>query len=270
MSTIDKKFTIVYKTYTNDLKWLEYSLISLKKFLDISNVKEVIIYSHDVCTENVSNIIDNIGFSLFIPCRIIPVHYNIHGYIKQMIVKCLCYKDVNTDYIAIMDCDCLLTTNLNLQTHIRNDGCIEWYYLRKADDPNSVVWKVWKTAFEDSTLTTQNVHYMGNGFPFIFTTKSLANADQYFTSIHGIGYEEWCKNRMKNIKITESVRKLFPILSTIFEEFEYLGFYFHNFSADYKFVASNEPRSRKSNILQNWSHGGITEEIKSTIEQILR
>jgi hypothetical protein len=41
-------FTIIYKTYKNDIEWLEYSLLSLKKYLDFSNIYEIIIYSHDI------------------------------------------------------------------------------------------------------------------------------------------------------------------------------------------------------------------------------
>ena len=37
--------TIVYKTYANDLPWLKYSLLSLKKYA--TNYKNINIYCHD-------------------------------------------------------------------------------------------------------------------------------------------------------------------------------------------------------------------------------
>ena len=83
----ESDITLVYKTYQNDLQWLKYSLLSVKKYL--SNYKYIIIYCHDVSCGPLNKIIEEVN----IKCRIIPVHYNFNGYIKQMTVKCECYGE---------------------------------------------------------------------------------------------------------------------------------------------------------------------------------
>ena len=55
-------YSIVYKTYENDLKWLKYSLSSLNKFLTDDNY-EIVIYYHDECKEYLDNIISNISLN---------------------------------------------------------------------------------------------------------------------------------------------------------------------------------------------------------------
>ena len=98
---MSKLFTIVYKTYKNDLCWLRYSLLSLKKNLNTTNIQEIIIYTHDEALHETDELLTNVKLGEFIEYRIIPVHYDYHGYIKQQIIKCNCYKDSKTDYIII-------------------------------------------------------------------------------------------------------------------------------------------------------------------------
>ena len=77
------EYTIVYKTYEQDLKWLKYSLLSVDKFL--SGMKEVIIYYHDKCYDNIIQMLNSINLNF--KYRLIPVEYDINGYIKQMVVN---------------------------------------------------------------------------------------------------------------------------------------------------------------------------------------
>ena len=270
-------FTIVYKTYKNDLKWLEFSLLSLKKFLDVSSIFEIIIYTHDVVFSEVCQLIDKIQF---ISCRIIPVHYNYHGYIKQQEVKANCYKDVRTKYVILLDSDLILQKPLNMKKLLRDDGKIEWKYLNKHDDPKHEVFTVWKKACEDSTRTPKTVHYMSNGWPFIFTRQSLEAAADKFKEMHSCDYEAYCHNRCghEGIKVEDSTTAIFDRLSRVFTEFEYLGWYCHNFSNDYVFtptkycrmMASFQKENPASYFIQNWSHGGLNKEITKNINKIIQ
>lgn len=56
------KFTVVYKTYKNDLNWLIYSLLSLQKY--VPEVSEVIIYYHNECELDLINLIDELNLNL--------------------------------------------------------------------------------------------------------------------------------------------------------------------------------------------------------------
>ena len=273
-------FSIIYKTYKNDLQWLEYSLLSLKKFLNPINVFELIIYTHDVVFFDVQTLLKKIQMKQFINYRVIPVHYNYHGYIKQQQVKADCYKDVKTKYVIFLDSDLLLKRPLNFNSLIREDKKIEWKYLKKEDDPGNQVFSVWKKACEDATRTPKTLHYMSNGFPFIFTTKSLEEAANHFINLHNCDYEAYCHKRCRheNIQINDSTVPAFDRLSRVFTEFEYLGYFCHHFSNDYVFTttpycrmyAQFQKDNDDSYFIQNWSHGGFNVQILKKIKQILQ
>ena len=262
-----KDITIVYKTYLNDLPWLKYSLLSLKKY--VTNYKNINIYCHDEAYSQLCIMLEEIN----IECSIFKVHYDFHGYIKQMVVKCECYKDTDSKYIVILDSDNVFTDFFDISTLVNMDNKIEWLYLNKNDDPSSVVWTVWKKSYEDMTYTQQDIHFMANGFPFIFTRESMENAANKFKEIHNMDYSEFCMKRLhnQNIQINNSILDKFPILATIFEEFECLGYYCKNYCPDYVFI-SNKNNTRKiwSKLKQYWSHGGINNEIKKELEQIIK
>ena len=273
-------FSIIYKTYKNDLQWLEYSLLSLKKFLDPTNVFELIIYTHDIVFDDVFQLLNKIQLKHFINYRIINVHYNYHGYIKQQQVKADCYKDIKTKYVMFLDSDLLLKKPLNLNYLLREDGKLAWKYLRKEDDPHNPVFTVWKKACEDATRTLKTFHYMSNGFPFIFTRQSLEDAANKFKEIHNCDYESYCHTRCdnENIRVEDSTVDVFDRLSRVFTEFEYLGYYCHNFSNDYVFTttlycrmdAQFQKNNEDSYFIQNWSHGGLNNETLQKIKQILQ
>ena len=259
--------TIVYKTYGADLPWIKYSLLSINKF--VSNYDSIIIYCHDQAINQLDLILKEINM---INIRVIPVTYDFHGYIKAGVVKCLSYKDVTTKYIIIIDSDNIFTDYLNLNKLIRDDGKIEWTYSEKTIDSSGPEWTVWKKAYEDMTKTIQNVHYMANGFPFVFTRNSLEEAEHKFKYIHNMDYSEFCSKRLSlfDVKISDNIRGRFPLLANSFNEFEWLGYYCKNFSSDYIF--SNNISSRRKEVsgklIQYWSHGGI-DAVIGEIEQIL-
>ena len=258
---MDNEFTIVYKTYKQDLGWLRYSLLTLKKF--VTGFKEIIIYCHDICCGELYQLVNEIKIN----CRIIPVSYDYHGYLKQMVVKTMCYNDVSTKYIAIVDSDNIFNKSLNLYDLLMDDGRIPWHY--KSPVPASHEICVWKESYENMTKTKQDRYYMQNGFPFIFTAESMRLANNKFIEIHGIDYATFCKNGCQkfNIQVEDSICKRFLDLAKIFEEFEWLGFYCQTYSDDYIFINSID-KSKPSQLLQFWSYGGITPEIKSTIDKL--
>ena len=275
----NQPFTIIYKTYEKDFVWLEYSLLSLQKYLETTNIFEIIFYVKDMDYFLLIDLLQKIKMYDFTQCRVIAVHYDYYGYIKQQVVKANCYKDCVTDYIVILDSDLLLHKPLNLQIFIKENGKIDWKYLKIEDNPNYNVFSTWKTAYEDSTFTPKNFHYMSNGFPFVFTKRSLEAAANKFIEMHYYDYDAYCKIRCEifHIQINDIASHIFDRMSSVFTEFEYLGFFCHNFSDDYNFIHTPicmmNSQFRKfdteSFFIQNWSHSEITEDIKKNINSII-
>ena len=265
-------YSIVYKTYENDLKWLKYSLLSLNKFLTDDNY-EIVIYYHDACKENLDNILSKINFKSEI--RLIPVTYDIHGYIKQMVVKCMCFMDIESDYIMIVDSDIIFNDYFSYNNMMTN-GKINWFYLNRTKENNNDEpwWSVWQDAVFGMTNQEMSKYYMHNAFPFLFKKETLEKAYDKFIEINGLSYNDFCKNKLalKSVnvydKITGSDGK-FKIMATVFEEFEYLGWFCDKFTNDYNFIEGSNELNIKIKK-QFWSHGGLSENIESEIHNMIK
>jgi hypothetical protein len=261
------KFTAVYKTYKNDLIWLKYSLISLDKY--VSDISEIVIYYHNECEHELKIILENLNIRLKV--RTVPVIYDIHGYIKQMVVKCMCFEDVSTDFIVYIDSDVIFTNNYSPTSSIKDDK-IKWFIQKRNEyNTNMEFWKVWEESVNKMTKEKMNIFYMSNEFPFILKRKTIEDAYYKFIEIHGMDYNTFCKNllELNNVSINDPItgkNGKFSIMASIFEEFEYLGWYSYNFTNDYLFTETREIYDFKK---QFWSHGGLTEEIEKEIKNIL-
>lgn len=246
-------WSIVIKTYENDLEWLQYSLKSIAQYvIPFNEIYEILIYSHDVCCDKVKNI-----SKILVGCNvtIIPVNYNYHGYIKQMIVKAEAYKDVKTEYIVYIDSDCIFTGQYNFSSLLNSNMKPYWYI---TDDIKNYGIPTWHEAVKNMTCQDMKYYYMYNTFPFVIKTSTLKLAQDKFYEIHGKTYEEFVQSRL-NLNIEANIVDNFYSLSRIFTEFEYIGYIAHNFTDDYEFILGTP---NKTNITQYWSHGGINDEIR--------
>lgn len=259
--------TIVYKTYAADLPWLYYSLKSIQKF--VSGYTEILIYYHNECHKEFTDLMKR----LQLPIRAIPVAYDYHGYIKQMTTKLLCWKDVKTDYVAFVDSDNIFNRTFDFTTKL-NLSKIRWCVLRRTDDNmrNDTLlqqaFNAWGKAVQRMTHIPMDTYYMANGFPFIVLRKTLEDAEREFVRMHGESYDSFCKKEIDRIGIvcSDKIRDRFMDLATVFEEFEYLGWFAENHTADYNFV---DTRDTDTPILYFWSHGGITPSVKRQIDELL-
>lgn len=253
-------YTIVYKTYQNDLEWFEYSVKSLQKHvLPFNSIEKVLIYTHDICFEKVikmTNVMKDTNI------QVLPVHYNYHGYIKQMIVKAQAYSDVKSEYIVYVDSDCIFTRTCDLSRLLNNDGKPYWHMTDEAD-----AIPIWKEVVEDMTHSEMKYYYMYNSFPFVIKTSTLKIANDHFIKVHKKTYEEYVKERLAHyeISINDNIVNIFFKLSKVFTEFEYIGYIAHNFTNDYEFLLNQR---NKEDVKQFWSHGGITDEIKKELDDL--
>jgi hypothetical protein len=262
-------YSIVYKTYENDLKWLRYSLLSLNKFLTDDNY-EIVIYYHDECKANLDKLVSDIDFKCDV--RLIPVTYDIHGYIKQMVVKCMCFMDIENEYIMVVDSDVIFNDYFSYKD-MMSDGKINWFYLNRTEENyNDEQWLVWQDSVFGMTNQDMNIYYMYNGFPYLFKRETLEKAYHKFIELNGLSYNDFCKNKLelKDVNVNDNISGSdgkFMIMATIFEEFEYLGWFADNFTNDYNFIEGpNKWNVRK----QFWSHGGLNENIESEIHDMIK
>jgi len=243
------QLTVVYKTYGADLPWIKYSLQSLQKF--VVYYTSLVLYCHDEAVAELHTLLDELS----LVATVIPVTYTMHGYIQQMVVKAESYKDIDTPYVVILDSDVVFTASFDLRTLV--DGKIHWTYSTQHTLPGASEWKVWKSAYEAMTRTSQTMHFMSNHFPFVLTRASMETAAVEFQRMHGMNYSEFCRARLQqlNIAVGACIRENFEALATVFEEFEWLGFScMHHSPHDYTFSTSS---IRKVPCKQFWSHGGI-------------
>jgi len=258
-------YTIVYKTYENDLMWFEYSLKSLLRFvLPFNNIIKLLIYCNNLSHNKVKNILALINIKN-ITIQIVPVNYDYHGYIKQMIVKATAYLNIDTQYTVYVDSDCIFTDKYEFSNLINSNGNPYWYITNDVDN-NGIT--VWKDVVKDMTFNDMKYYYMYNAFPFIIKTSTLKLANDKFIQLHNKTYDEFVKERLNKyrIKNEDDIVCNFYKLSKIFTEFEFIGFIAHNFTNDYEFILNNR---NKKNLKQFWSHGGISNEIKNELNSIL-
>jgi hypothetical protein len=254
--------TLVYVTYGKDLPWFKYSLQSIHKF--VTGASEILIYYHDECEYELSELLKVTPVSL--PIRVIPVHYEYHGYIKQMVVKLQCWRNVTSSHVMYIDSDCIFDKPYQISNI--SDKRIEWYY--EDDISTNRAFDTWKHAVKRMTGAPMTKYYMANAFPFIVSKVTLENAESYFTDKHKESYDSFCMKEIirLNIPISRDVLPYWPTIARVFEEFEYLGWYVENFTNDCEFYTGTR-RNHYLPLVQFWSHGGITREIQTQIERIL-
>jgi FkbM family methyltransferase len=271
-----QKFTLVYTIDKNDIEWFQYSLLSLKKFLDSYNIFEIIIYTHDIIYGEVFKILEKLFMKVFFKYRIIGIPYNYNGYIKKMAVKANCYKDIKTEYIVFLDTSVLLKNKFNFNLFIRKDGKIKRIYLKSEDEPNNPVFSIWAKACQDTNLCPKKTHYTIGGI-FVFTKKSIEEAAIKFKQLHNCDYEDFCCNRCNHIQVCseDSFSSTFNKLTTIFSVIEYLSYHCHYFSNDYAFKQKiYDDNSHADDIetyfIQNLSPDINNSKFTETISQIVK
>jgi hypothetical protein len=258
-------YTIVYKTYENDIKWLYYSLLSVNKY--VIDVDEIIIYYHNNCENNLKKMLETVN--LKIPYKLISVVYDYHGYLKQMVVKLMSFIDIKTDYVVFIDSDVIFDKIYSPNIKKINDKLIWNICVKDENNKNECQWNVWEKSVINMTKSPMNIYFMANGFPFVIKKQTLIDCYNKFIELHNEDYNSFCKKHtlLQNIITTDTVLNVFTRCSSIFEEFEYLGWYAYNFTTDYIFI--NDQSKNTNNFKQYWSHGGISDNINQEILKIL-
>ena len=200
LNTIQKNeeispFTVIFKNDDDSLNTLKNSLISFMKYVNLDNIYEIILFIHNRINDATHELVEKIQIKHKVPCKIISIHYDIHGYLKQKVVACNSFEICKTKYIAIFNNYCLFTKNLNFNKYLNMDQ-IDWLKLSKYDP---------------------------NFKPFIFTKQSLQDASNHYKHINNNNsYQSICETKIRELNI--EIFHPFPeeYKNSIFNDEEYL------------------------------------------------
>lgn len=222
---------IFIRTYYKDLEWLAYCLASIAKFG--RGFRQII-----VCIpENQKRHLDamNLTAEKVVTC---PVYQN--DYLGQQITKLLSWQYTDAESILFVDSDCCFTEIFTPEDFMQ-DGKPLIYKTHYSKVGDAICWKE----------------------P---TEKLLGKPVEY--------------EYMRRLPIMYWRHTLFSIPGTIvasnalkqgsFSEFNYIGAWAESYQPDhYVFSDTDTNEIRTPKLKQNWSWGGITEEIRGELGRIL-
>lgn len=220
---------IFYKTYYPDFEWINYSLLSLSKF--VTGYNKVVI------------LVPRRFFPVFhahLPERsvIIQVEDEGEGYLRQQAYKMNAHKYCEADYILYADSDCLFTHPVDVGI----TGKPRLLYTSWDKVGAAICWKECTEKF------------IGKEVPYEFMRQNLTT---YLRSTL-VEIEKQYPNLEERI-----------MANGRFSEFNFIGAWAWFNDPNYNFVNTDTLNEFNPLGKQFWSRGGITKEIKEEINKIL-
>jgi hypothetical protein len=214
--------TIFIKTYKNDLKWLKYCLMSIAKYAQ--DFKVVIVADED-CKRDLD------GWNLTRE-KVFYVKPSYEGYLYQQEVKLRAFIYVDTEYVLFMDCDCIFTDYVNLDSFLK-DGKPTLLKTPYEDIPEVMFWK---TTTEDAIGFEVNFEYMRrNGL--CYRTETIMNLWGDF-SIRFLPKLKIARNRQ-------------------FSEFNLIGAYIEKYEENLYNIVNTRDEIPYHPVKQFWSYSGL-------------
>ena len=242
------KYSIFYRSYWQDFKWLKYSLESVKKYLN--DYSEIVIvvppHDYDILKEQMKDWDLPKGIVVYRD----PNEFKGDGYLGQQLCKLHAFDFANYPYILFVDSDAIFTKSTDINHFIRNDKpcVIKTPYITLVGDV-----LVWKGITEKVVGFPVQYEYMRR-LPILYRRDTLRNLLRYFMETHGMTIEDYMK----------------LLTDRSFSEFNMMGAYTEKYEAGkYYFLNTEKEKLNDSVLKQYWSWGGLTPEIQTEIEKIL-
>lgn len=231
---------IFIRTYKKDLPWLQYCLRSIQKFA--TGYRKIV-----VCIpENQVHLLKDFNLENVVTCPVFS-----EDYLGQQVSKL--YADVycGSDYVLYVDSDCVFTKPCDVSKDLFfNDKPVVYKTLySKVGD--AICWK----EVTERTLNKKGIdwEYMRR-MPILYKSDTINDLRDYMELIH---------NRSIDKYITGQPGRHFS-------EFNCLGAFAESFcNEDYHFH-DTDYGVEEAYLVQHWSWGGITTEIRAKIEEILK
>lgn len=234
------KTTIFTKSYSNDAEWLYYLLRSIQKFCTGYH-RVVVVSEHDM-----SGLVESHGFD-FLPCK----GSDIDGYMWQQVIKM--HADeyaTDTDWIMFADSDCVFTGNNTPETWIKNGK--PYFYLSAYEKLKNE--RIWKKPTEDAVGlpwdydTTHDV--------MLFSKKHLVSTRERIEQLHGKSVTDYIISKTPGRQ---------------FSEFNAIGTWAkHKFPKDFTFIDKKGTNLPYFPCKNHWSWGGVKDEIRDYMEDLLK
>lgn len=235
-----KSVGIYLKTYEGDFKWLPYLFRSIDKF--VTGFDRMVITVDNPTELNLLKFIE-MPKTIKVDFACVNRPKDFHGYVYQQYCKLLAFDYLHTNYIMYIDSDCVFKRPIN-PNDLFVDGKPIIYKTpyERIDSP-------WKQITEDAIGFPVEWEYMRR-HPFTYHRSTLVELFRYKPGIY-----EYTKARAA---------------SRSFSEFNYIGAYAEKFESDKYHFHDTEYGLPDPFIHQLWSWGGVTEQVKNEIEEILK
>jgi len=228
---------IFYKSYSKDFEWLYYSLKSIKKYLTGYNKIVIVIPEQDKELLNYEVVND-------LNCEVHFVNEYGNGYIYQQFIKMTAHKYCESKFILYSDSDLVFNTHVDLQNLIEDEKP-EILYTDYSKVGDAICWKEVTEKFIGREVEYEFMRRL----PLIYHRSTIMEIDG-------------------NYDIEDTIMNKF---SDRFSEFNSIGAWiFYNDSKKYKLTNTDNWPYSTPIARQFWSWGGLTDDIKKEIEEILK
>lgn len=228
--------SIFVRSYEKDFPWLAYCLRSIHKFA--TGFQEVV-----VCIPE--------GTDLNLTAeRVVKVKETCEGYVHQQISKLNADLYTAADNVVYLDSDCVLTKPLTPED-LMTDGKPDWL-ITPMDKVGEDARKAWFDVMKDCIGHPPEFEMMRR-HPQMIPAWALVSFKEFIRGKHGKSMEAYAAGRPHRN----------------FSEFNVMGFYLHAHHHDKINWLNTDDGVPEPLLIQAWSHGGITPEIKQQFEDIL-
>lgn len=227
--------SIFIKTCLKDLEWLRYCLESIRKYA--IGFDEVVIVADRSCIGHINSILNGTE-------RVAYVKDQENGYIYQQYVKLHADAYVRSEYVLFVDSDVVFHTEFSPEEFMRDGKPI----LLKTRYGNLGNGEAWRAVTERAVGFPVEWEYMRR-FPLLYRKDTVT---AFRNAFHGV---------------VESLKRL---QGNEFSEFNAIGAFIEKYEPDKYFISDTEQWMPPTVAKQWWSWGGVTGEIRTEIEGMLR
>ena len=230
-------YDIFIKSYRGDFKWLSYCLRSIQKFA--TGFRDIVIVIPD--TDSLDHLTAE---------RVIKVKESGDPYMFQQAVKMSADEYSDADFFSFVDSDCIFTEAVTPETFM-TDGKVNWLHTpwsQIADDTS----KVWSEVMRRCIGEDPPAEYMRR-HPQMIPRWALQEFRGFVAEKHGVSLEHYILSQP----------------GRYFSEFNCIGFYlwlYHREKIHWMDTTDGIPPTV---LIQKWSWGGLTPEIRQEFETIL-